>query len=100
AYNCGRCEKCLRTMVALESLGALGRCQTFAIPLDLRRVAALRLGDNTILALWKQNHKAVKQQGTNPALERAVRTAMKRPSQLRLLARRVRKLYRKISGRQ
>lgn len=99
AYNCGRCEKCLRTMVALEAVGALERCPTFAIALELQRVAALRLGDDsTILALWKQNHKAVKQKGNNPALERAVRTAMRRPSQLRLLARRARKFYRKIAG--
>jgi hypothetical protein len=27
--NCGRCEKCYRTLLALEILGVRGRCQTF-----------------------------------------------------------------------
>lgn len=34
ALNCGRCEKCIRTMLALESAGVLGRCRTFP-PADL-----------------------------------------------------------------
>jgi hypothetical protein len=28
-YNCGRCEKCLRTMVGLEGLGLLKHCRAF-----------------------------------------------------------------------
>ena len=28
-YNCGRCRKCLRTMVELQRCGALERCRTF-----------------------------------------------------------------------
>jgi hypothetical protein len=39
--NCGRCEKCLRTMVALEALGARERFETFPPELDLEAVAAL-----------------------------------------------------------
>ena len=41
-YNCGRCEKCLRTMVALEAVDALDRCPAFGVPLDLDAVASLR----------------------------------------------------------
>ena len=29
-YNCGRCEKCVRTMVALRAARALDRCKTFS----------------------------------------------------------------------
>ncbi len=29
--NCGRCEKCVRTMVALAGLGSLDRCRTFEV---------------------------------------------------------------------
>ena len=32
-YNCGRCEKCVRTMVNLRVVGAAGRCAT--LPADL-----------------------------------------------------------------
>jgi len=47
--NCGRCEKCLRTMMTLELHGALDRCPTFPArrvdPLLLRRMqCADRLG--------------------------------------------------------
>jgi hypothetical protein len=35
AHNCGVCEKCLRTMIALELAGALGRCTTLPCSLDL-----------------------------------------------------------------
>ena len=35
AHNCGACEKCLRTMVALELAGCLDRCATLPHALDL-----------------------------------------------------------------
>jgi hypothetical protein len=34
AYNCGKCEKCLRAMANLRALGLLGRCPTFPALLD------------------------------------------------------------------
>ena len=43
SYNCGKCEKCLRTMMALRACGALDRARTFAAPLDLGRVHRLRV---------------------------------------------------------
>jgi len=42
-YNCGRCGKCLRTMVCLRIAGALDRCRTFDHPLDLAALARTRL---------------------------------------------------------
>jgi hypothetical protein len=33
--NCGRCEKCLRTMATLASIGVLERCRTFPDVADL-----------------------------------------------------------------
>lgn len=41
--NCGRCEKCIRTMMALELGGKLSQCTTFDRPLESRRVAKLRV---------------------------------------------------------
>jgi hypothetical protein len=50
AYNCGVCEKCLRTMVALHIAGALDRCSTFAEPLALRNIRRMQLatGESSI----------------------------------------------------
>ena len=42
-HNCCRCDKCLRTMIALRLCGALQEADTFHRALDLRRVR--RIGD-------------------------------------------------------
>jgi len=35
-YNCGSCDKCLRTMIALHIAGALENCRTFPRKIDVR----------------------------------------------------------------
>jgi O-methyltransferase len=62
-YNCGRCEKCLRTMVALEAVGALDRCPTFGAPLDLDAVAELELSDPDLLIWWGENLDLARRHG-------------------------------------
>lgn len=42
--NCGRCEKCLRTMTSLELLGKLSAARTFAHQLNLDELAAAEIG--------------------------------------------------------
>jgi hypothetical protein len=64
--NCGRCDKCLRTMVNLRVVGALERCPVFAEPLDLRRVSLTNMANERIdLA---DNLLAAKAIGTDRAL--------------------------------
>ncbi|MGH7524210.1 MAG: hypothetical protein ACREK8_07885 [Gemmatimonadales bacterium] len=42
--NCGRCEKCLRTLTAFELFGALDRCATFPPGTwSLKAIASMRL---------------------------------------------------------
>lgn len=44
--NCGRCKRCYRTMLALEAVGALGRCVAFQRgALDLERAERLYCDD-------------------------------------------------------
>ncbi len=43
ARNCGACEKCLRTMVALELAGSLGRCATLPRALDIQALRDVRM---------------------------------------------------------
>jgi hypothetical protein len=40
AFNCGRCEKCLRTMVNLRIAGVLERCRTLPSTLDFGAIGA------------------------------------------------------------
>ncbi|HWQ91305.1 MAG TPA: hypothetical protein VN673_06520 [Clostridia bacterium] len=42
-YNCGRCEKCVRTMLALHLFKVLEKTPSFDVPLDLRTVSKMRI---------------------------------------------------------
>jgi 7-cyano-7-deazaguanine synthase in queuosine biosynthesis len=86
AYNCGRCEKCLRTMVNLRVAGALDRCPTFARPLDLGAVARMVIADECARLLVEDNLVACQAAGNDPDLERALEECLAaRPSRLRAL---------------
>lgn len=52
--NCCRCEKCLRTMVALELLGELGQFTAFPEPLNRTRIRRLVISP-LVRALWIEN---------------------------------------------
>lgn len=58
AYNCGECEKCLRTMTALKILGALDRCPTFQTPFDQASIRRFELKSHGAGLFWKDNCKA------------------------------------------
>ena len=42
AYNCGRCSKCLYTMLALHIAGALTKCRTLPHDIDIERLREAR----------------------------------------------------------
>lgn len=68
AYNCGRCGKCLLTMIALEAIGAREKVLTFPDRLDLRL-----LPDNPItvplqLIFWEELLETTRRAG-RPDLE-------------------------------
>lgn len=75
-YNCGRCEKCVRTMVTLEALGALERCPAFAVGLDLDQVASLPVHDLSLLSFWAQTLECAREHGGRPDLEAAIETCL------------------------
>jgi hypothetical protein len=74
AYNCGVCEKCLRTMVALRIAGALDRCPAFARPLDLARVSRITPGPNRYFI--EENRDAALRSGTDPVLVAALQDCL------------------------
>jgi hypothetical protein len=77
-YNCGRCEKCLRAMVALEAIGALDRCPTFAAPLDLDAVAGLVVADTELRVWWHENLALARASAAPPELIAAVESCLER----------------------
>jgi len=53
AYNCGRCRKCLLTMVSLEAIGARERITTFPDELDLGLFSGFEITQQISLVLWE-----------------------------------------------
>ncbi|MCG8589210.1 MAG: hypothetical protein MJE66_07960 [Proteobacteria bacterium] len=92
--NCGECEKCLRTLMAVRCCGGGDVVQGFAIPLDLERVARVYV-PHYMRESWTTLLHAAGERGDRPAA-RAIRAAIRnsRPRR-RTLARRLRKKLRR-----
>jgi hypothetical protein len=76
-YNCGECEKCVRTMVNLRIEGALEKCTTFkGRRLKLWKVALAALEDENSRSMLRDNLRAAEEKGTDAPLLRALRIAM------------------------
>jgi len=53
-YNCGRCEKCLRTMICLHIGGALVRCATLPKRIDPRKVRGMKFKSQGFIELAEE----------------------------------------------
>jgi hypothetical protein len=69
-YNCGECEKCLRTMVALRALGVLEAFSTFPDAIDPRSLARIELPEVTYT--WEASLALLRESGDDPGLARAL----------------------------
>lgn len=63
AYNCGRCGKCLATMIGLEAIGARDKIRTLPAELDLEPLRDYRILTPLQLALWEDVFEAVEKAG-------------------------------------
>ena len=72
AYNCGKCEKCLRTMINLLVVNASGKCKTFTRSLDLGLVSWIEANDDSTRDFILENLNEVRKHKTNPELEEAL----------------------------
>jgi hypothetical protein len=97
SYNCGRCEKCMRTMLTLELAGALGRCNTFAAPLDLRRIERLGITKPARRKFYEDIVSGARRHG-NERIARVAEAALRPPRQSGWLRRQAGKVKRKLLG--
>jgi hypothetical protein len=77
AYNCGTCDKCMRTMVNLYIAGVLDKSQTLPTTLDIHRIAntpTIRGKDGGIF--HTENITALKEKKLNPSLQKALRHSL------------------------
>jgi hypothetical protein len=63
AYNCGRCRKCLMTMLTLEAVGARDAVTTFPPELDLDAIGSIDMPEVISLNLWEDVLDAVRDAG-------------------------------------
>jgi hypothetical protein len=78
AYNCGRCEKCLRTMINLRVAGALEKVVTFDRNLRLNEVRLIRVRDENKASFVSENLTAIRAKGVDDDLALALNDALNR----------------------
>ncbi len=76
--NCGRCPKCVRTMVGLRAIGAAGRCKTLPGEFSLREMSSGKVRTRRSLTFVKENLAAVEARGADPDLAVALRRLVAR----------------------
>jgi hypothetical protein len=81
AYNCGRCEKCLRTMVSLYAAGVLDRAETFPSEIDPNLLAAVAIEGYDDAVFHQENLAALRARGLAPDLQQALETALANASE-------------------
>jgi hypothetical protein len=91
AYNCGRCEKCLRTMIALEAVGLLKQCTAFDVPLTTAAVRRMSIPLDLMYYHVEENLQVLRSTGQHQALVRALEHAVSR-YEAATIARRLAKL--------
>jgi hypothetical protein len=92
-YNCGRCEKCVRTMISLKIAGVLEQCAAFDQPLSYARIPDLLLGDGALPVFMREMHEAAVAAQVDPALIRAMQQCL-HPSVARRVGRAIRRKIR------
>ncbi|WP_421862709.1 hypothetical protein [Motiliproteus sp.] len=90
-YNCGHCEKCIRTMVSLRIAGTLELVETFQEPLDLSAVRRLQINGKGVMAHLTENIATLKKMGTDPELLTALEDCYRRydPHSIRFLLKQI-----------
>ncbi len=75
-FNCGRCNKCLRTMIQLHMMGVLEQCRTLPHPLDLEAIRNIRVGESADRVHLEEIRQNLRRPGADPALREALEHAL------------------------
>lgn len=79
AYNCGRCDKCLRTMTNLFVAGVLDKSGTFPRRIDPDLVAAVPTIPGEHGGIFHtENLRALRERNVAPELQQAISTSMRK----------------------
>jgi hypothetical protein len=99
-YNCGKCEKCLRTMISLYALGKLGRCRTFPEKLDPTAVRNLLFISEAVQVIDREDLSLLEARGLQQSpIYAALQAALARPLWQANLIKALRKSGKKLRKR-
>jgi hypothetical protein len=76
AFNCGVCDKCLRTMISLQIAGTLAQSETFPRTIDLDRVRSLVMEGEHGAIFHRENLDELEKLNMDPALQAAIKEAL------------------------
>jgi predicted PP-loop superfamily ATPase len=95
SYNCGRCEKCLMTMVALKANNALSRCTTFEETLNIKHISKLISDNANTRPFIQENLQALRTNKTDLQLEKALQSLLNEP----IFSRKMRRSWRTFTAK-
>ncbi|MFO0814194.1 MAG: hypothetical protein U0796_13290 [Gemmatales bacterium] len=72
AYNCGKCEKCTRTMLDLRIAGALDRCTTFRNQLKLSKLARIDVRHEKVRHFYQASYEEAQKHNVDPQLMKSL----------------------------
>jgi hypothetical protein len=78
-YNCGKCEKCIRTMINLNINNALSRCTTFTEELDIKQVRKIVANTEGTRAFIQENLDALEKNNGDEKLRKALIYVLNKP---------------------
>ena len=99
AYNCGSCEKCIRTMISLEAFGALDKCPAFQEKLTPRLVASIVPKSKRVRQFAEQNLHTLVEKGINNGITRELKKVVSQPVFYRKIRREILKIPAQIKRR-
>jgi hypothetical protein len=79
-YNCGRCEKCLNTMIGLYAFDCLKDASTFPKQIDLGSVARIVENSGVNASLHQENLEALEKKRLNPELQAEIKKGLAKAS--------------------
>jgi hypothetical protein len=99
SYNCGLCEKCVRTMINLMVNNALEKCPTFDNEFDMRNVLKIYVANDSMRSFIVENLEALEKNQGNDELKNALRKVLSRPMWPYYTKRRLLKIGKKLKKR-
>jgi hypothetical protein len=78
AANCGRCRKCLWTMIALKAAGGLRHASLFPDEIDIDALSQLRIVDLPLRLFWMQAAESLGDRPEDRRVRDAVRHVLRR----------------------